>query len=198
MTTIKDFRTVERSRVEYALLGLIVVVFVFGAAKLLGQTGLVAAWGALLTYLAEPAGSVRQRLGNMGTFAVFGFVQILLVALVGDNTGLLLLLLFTVSFVCSWMMGFGGRAALVGFVSNIWITLMPTLGVAADLVPSLLGYTAGSLLVIVASIGYGTSRLGLVTAMTVIIAAQFIAGAVIVLLIVVLKKKKKAKGKKKK
>ena len=40
--------------------------------------------------------------------------------------------------------------------------------------------TSGALgLVIVGSIGYGTSRLGLVTAMTVIIAAQFIAGAVI-------------------
>lgn len=40
--------------------------------------------------------------------------------------------------------------------------------------------TSGALgLVIVGSIGYGTSRLGLVTAMTIIIAAQFIAGAVI-------------------
>jgi transporter family-2 protein len=34
-------------------------------------------------------------------------------------------------------------------------------------------------LVIVGSIGYGTARLGLVTAMTVIIAAQFIAGAIV-------------------
>ena len=34
-------------------------------------------------------------------------------------------------------------------------------------------------LVIVASIGYGTARLGLVTAMTVIIAAQFTAGAIV-------------------
>lgn len=33
-------------------------------------------------------------------------------------------------------------------------------------------------LVIVGSIGYGTARMGLVTAMTVIVAAQFIAGAV--------------------
>ena len=39
---------------------------------------------------------------------------------------------------------------------------------------------AGALgLVIVGSIGYGTARLGLVTAMTVIIAAQFIAGAIV-------------------
>jgi bacterial/archaeal transporter family-2 protein len=34
-------------------------------------------------------------------------------------------------------------------------------------------------LVIVGSIGYSTARLGLVTAMTVIVAAQFIAGAVV-------------------
>jgi transporter family-2 protein len=34
-------------------------------------------------------------------------------------------------------------------------------------------------LVIVGSIGYGTARLGLVTAMTVIIAAQFITGAIV-------------------
>ena len=34
-------------------------------------------------------------------------------------------------------------------------------------------------LVIVGSIGYGTARLGLVTAMTIIIAAQFITGAVV-------------------
>lgn len=40
--------------------------------------------------------------------------------------------------------------------------------------------SAGALgLVIVGTIGYGTARLGLVTAMTIIIAAQFIAGAVI-------------------
>ena len=39
---------------------------------------------------------------------------------------------------------------------------------------------AGALgLVIVGSIGYSTARLGLVTAMTVIVAAQFIAGAVV-------------------
>ena len=34
-------------------------------------------------------------------------------------------------------------------------------------------------LVIVGTIGYGTARLGLVTAMTVIVAAQFLAGAVV-------------------
>jgi transporter family-2 protein len=40
--------------------------------------------------------------------------------------------------------------------------------------------SAGALgLVIVGCIGYGTARLGLVTAMTVIIAAQFIAGAIV-------------------
>jgi len=40
--------------------------------------------------------------------------------------------------------------------------------------------TAGALgLIIVGSIGYGTARLGLVTSMTIIIAAQFIAGAVV-------------------
>lgn len=40
--------------------------------------------------------------------------------------------------------------------------------------------TAGALgLVIVGSIGYGTARMGLVTAMTVIVAAQFISGAVL-------------------
>jgi bacterial/archaeal transporter family-2 protein len=40
--------------------------------------------------------------------------------------------------------------------------------------------TAGALgLVIVGTIGYGTARLGLVTAMTIIIATQFISGAVI-------------------
>jgi len=149
---MKDFGTVERSRTEYALLGFIVLIFVFGVAKLLGQTGLVAGWGVLLTYLAEPAGgSVRQRAGNMGAFAIFGFIQILLVALVGGDTLGLLLLLFVVSFISSWMMGYGGRAALVGFVSNIWITLMPPLGVAANLGPSLVGYSAGCLLVIAAS-----------------------------------------------
>jgi transporter family-2 protein len=44
------------------------------------------------------------------------------------------------------------------------------------------GYTlaSGALgLVIVGTIGYGTARLGLVTAMTIIIAAQFVSGAVI-------------------
>jgi len=41
----------------------------------------------------------------------------LLVAIIGDNTDLIVLLLFVVSFVCSWMMGYGGRGALVGFVS---------------------------------------------------------------------------------
>ncbi|HSO18261.1 MAG TPA: DMT family transporter [Desulfosarcina sp.] len=40
--------------------------------------------------------------------------------------------------------------------------------------------TAGALgLVIVGSIGYGTARMGLVAAMTVIVAAQFIAGALL-------------------
>lgn len=40
--------------------------------------------------------------------------------------------------------------------------------------------SAGALgLVIVGTIGYGTARLGLVSAMTIIIAAQFISGAVI-------------------
>jgi hypothetical protein len=151
MTTLKDFRSVERSRLEYALLGLIVLVFVFGAAKLLGQTGMVAGWAALLTYLAEAPGSLRQRAAGMMAFAVFGFIQMLLVAWVGSSGWPLLLLLFAVSFACSWMMGYGARAALVGFVGNIWITLMPGLGVAADLVPSLVGYVAGSLLVVVAS-----------------------------------------------
>jgi transporter family-2 protein len=44
------------------------------------------------------------------------------------------------------------------------------------------GYTlaSGALgLVIVGTIGFGTARLGLVTAMTIIIAAQFVSGAVI-------------------
>jgi len=40
--------------------------------------------------------------------------------------------------------------------------------------------SAGALgLVIVGAIGYGTARMGLVTAMTVIVAAQFITGAVV-------------------
>ena len=152
MTTLKDFRSVERSRLEYAILGLIVLVFTFGLSKLLGQTGLVAGWAVLLTYLAESSGSFRQRAGGMATFTIFGFIQILLVALVGGSGWPLLLVLFAVSFISSWMMGYGARAALVGFVSTIWITLMPALGVADNLAPSLIGFSAGSLLVMIASI----------------------------------------------
>ena len=152
MTTFKDFKTVERSALDYALLGLIVLVIVFGLSGLLGQAGKLAGFAALLTYMVEMPGSLRQRGGGMLVFAVFGFMQILLVALIGNSGLPLLILLFAVSFACSWMMGYGARAALVGFISNVWITIMPTMGVTNDLVASLIGFSAGSLLVIVASV----------------------------------------------
>ncbi len=58
MTTLKDFRTVDRSRLDYALVGAIILVIVFGLAKQLGQAGLVAGFAALLTYIAESPGSL--------------------------------------------------------------------------------------------------------------------------------------------
>ena len=152
MTTLKDFRTVDRSRLDYALVGAIILVIVFGLAKQLGQAGLVAGFAALLTYIAESPGSLRQRAGGMLAFAIFCFIQILLVALVGNSDVLLLILLFAVSFVCSWMMGFGIHIAKVAFLCNIWITILPGMGVTNDLAASLFGFVAGSMLVIVASI----------------------------------------------
>ena len=101
MTALKDLRTVERSRLDYALVGLIILVIVLGLAKQLGQAGLVAGFAALLTYIAESPGSLRQRAGGMLGFAVFCFVQILLVGLIGSSDLALLILLFAVSFVCS-------------------------------------------------------------------------------------------------
>jgi transporter family-2 protein len=71
---------------------------------------------------------------------------------------------------------YGGGGVLIGLAM-----LLSRGGNLADwqTVP---GYTltSGALgLIIVGSIGYGTARMGLVTAMTIIIAAQFISGAVI-------------------
>ena len=152
MTMIKDFRATPRSRAEWALLGTILIVFVLGVAKLLGQPGLVASWAVLMTYLADSAGTYRQRLGGMGTFAAIALVQLVLVGLLGDELAPILVLLFGASFAGSWLMGYGGRAALVGFVSIIWITLMPGLGVAGDFLPSLAGFLVGSGLVLVAGV----------------------------------------------
>jgi len=152
MTTLKDFRTVDRSRLDYALVGAIILVIVFGLSKQLGQVGLVAGFAALLTYIAESPGSLRQRAGGMLAFAIFCFIQILLVALVGNSGLPLLILLFAVSFVCSWMMGYGIHIAKVAFLCNIWITILPGMGVTNDLAASLFGFVAGSMLVIVASI----------------------------------------------
>jgi len=152
MITFKDFNTVKRSPLDYALLFLIVLVIIFGLSKQLGHAGMLAGFAALLTYIVETPGSLRQRAGGMMVFWAFGFIQILLVAWIG-NTGLpVLILLFAVSFVCSWMMGYGTRAAVAGLISNVWITIMPPMGVANDLVLSLIGFSAGSFLVIVASI----------------------------------------------
>ena len=151
MSALRDFRTIERFRLEYAFVGLVILVFVLGAANLLGQTGLVTSFAAIFTYLAESSGNLRQRAGGMLAFAVFGFVQILLVALVGASGWPMLVLLFAVSFICSWMMGYGEQAALLGFVSNTWITVMPSLGVVDNLVASLVGFAVGSLVVIVVS-----------------------------------------------
>jgi hypothetical protein len=75
-----------------------------------------------------------------------------LVGLIGSGDLVLLGLLFAVSFVCSWMMGYGIRGAKVAFLCNIWITIVPGMGVTNDLVASLFGFVAGSMLVIVASI----------------------------------------------
>jgi len=152
MTTLKDFRTVDRSRLDYALVGAIILVIVFGLSKQLGQVGLVAGFAALLTYIAESPGSLRQRAGGMLAFAIFCFIQILLVALVGNSGLPLLILLFAVSFVCSWMMGYGIHIAKVAFLCNIWILILPGMGVTNDLAASLFGFVAGSMLVIVASI----------------------------------------------
>ena len=152
MTTLKDFRTVDRSRLDYALVGAIILVIVFGLSKQLGQAGLVAGFAALLTYIAESPGSLRQRAGGMLAFAIFCFIQILLFALVGNSGLPLLILLFAVSFVCSWMMGYGIHIAKVAFLCNIWITILPGMGVTNDLAASLFGFVAGSMLVIVASI----------------------------------------------
>ncbi len=152
MTTLKDFRTVDRSRLDYALVGAIILVIVFGLSKQLGQAGLVAGFAALLTYIAESPGSRRQRAGGMLAFAIFCFIQILLVALVGNSGLPLLILLFAVSFACSWMMGYGIHIAKVAFLCNIWITILPGMGVTNDLAASLFGFVAGSMLVIVASI----------------------------------------------
>ena len=152
MTSFKNFNTVKRSPLDYGLLALIVLVIVFGLSKQLGQAGTLAGFAALLTYIVETPGSLRQRAGGMMVFWAFGFIQILLVALIG-GTGLpVLIILFAVSFVCSWMMGYGARAAVAAFISNVWITIMPPMGVGNDLALSLIGFSAGSFLVIVASI----------------------------------------------
>jgi len=152
MTSFKDFNTVKRSPLDYGLLALIVLVIVFGLSKQLGQAGTLAGFAALLTYIVETPGSLRQRAGGMMVFWAFGFIQILLVALIGNSGLPVLILLFAVSFVCSWMMGYGARAAVAAFISNVWITIMPPMGVGDDLVLSLIGFSAGSFLVIVASI----------------------------------------------
>jgi uncharacterized membrane protein YccC len=50
------------------------------------------------------------------------------------------------------MMGYGIHIAKVAFLCNIWITILPGMGVTNDLAASLFGFVAGSMLVIVASI----------------------------------------------
>ena len=108
MTTLKDFRTIERSRVEYALLGIVVCYLSLGQQSFWGRQGWSPLGGAANLH-CRVSGTLRQRASGMIAFAVFGFVQILLVAIIGTDSPQILVLLFAVSFVSSWMMGYGGR-----------------------------------------------------------------------------------------
>lgn len=76
----------------------------------------------------------------------------------------------------SMFITYGGGGLLVG------LAMLLVRGGNLAAWPGLPWYTlfSGVLgLVIVGSIGYGTARLGLVTALTVIVAAQFITGAIV-------------------
>ena len=128
----------------------VVVFMVIGISKLLGQSGVIAGFAALLTSLADRPGSIRQRTFGLVVFFVAGYLPIAAAALIGaDPVGLLAVLAFT-TFLGAIGAGYGTRMAHVGWILTVWVTLVLGFKVWDSIGINFVAYTSGSLLMMVA------------------------------------------------
>lgn len=137
---------------KLAIRVVVILFMVLGMSELLGQSGVIGGFAALLTGIADRPGSLRQRTFGLTLFVGAGYIPIAVTALIGPNHSWLLVLLFIISFCCAWTVGYGERIGHVCWVLTIWLNLVLDLQVWDNFSINFIGYVAGSLLMMFALI----------------------------------------------